>query len=108
MPNLAVAYYQTYSSTHVGKTSMEVRKAALESFAEHHGLTIFRSFEGPSGSDVFTQAVSLSSEIDGLLLVTNDSTDEDDVRLMVNLTAQGIRFIAVNLFGTGKNSLREN
>lgn len=97
MPNSAVAYYQTPPSTVLDRTSLSVRKTQLEAFAQEHGLRIVESFSGPAHGDDFEQAVSLSRELGGLLLVTNDGSDEADVPLMVNLTRAGVRFIAVSL-----------
>lgn len=100
MPNAAVAYYQTPPSTVLDRTALSVRKRGLEAFAREHGLRIVESFSGPAHGDDFEQAVSLSRELGGLLLVTNDGGDEADVPLMVNLTRAGVRFIAVSLFKT--------
>jgi len=97
MPNAAVAYYQTPPSTAPDRTALSVRRSGLEAFAREHDLRIVESFSGPAHGDNFEQAVNLSRELGGLLLVTNDGGDEADVPLMVNLTRAGVRFIAVSV-----------
>ncbi len=90
-----VAYYQERRQREA--LALATRKGHLEAFAHAHGLQVARSFSGPEGSDAFTQAVALSRALGSLLLVTTDSGDEQDIRLMMNLTRLGVHFMAVRI-----------
>lgn len=100
MHNNAVAYYHTSPAGVLKRVGMNERKQSLEAFAEARGLRLVRSFSGPVGGDEFQQALTLARSLPGLLLVTHDSTDEQDVRLMLNLSRTGVNFFAVNVWKT--------
>jgi|GEM_PF-6392633 len=95
MWNDAVAYYQRHRAR--DERAVMQRKTQLQAFADLHGLRVVRSYEGEDAGDAFEEAVRLARAVDGLLLVTHDTADDEDVHLMVRLTQMGVTFIAVNV-----------